>query len=185
MRTEEQKDTRGNRVSSMIAVIPTELDDPTGRLRGVHEVMRAAKEPHGALPADVTAFAMPALAGQAARLSARLRLVERMHAFNLIISNVPGPNIPLYYAGARCLAYYPLSAVTDGQGLNITVMSYEGQLHAGLVAERELVPDLDVLAGYLADELDVLMGAVMRGESAVYPASGIVAELPSARTAGP
>ena len=89
--------------------------------------MRAAKEQHGALPADlladVTQFAMPALAGQAARLAARLRLVEWLSPFNLIISNVPGPNIPLYYAGARLLAYYPLSAIADGQGLNITVMS--------------------------------------------------------------
>jgi diacylglycerol O-acyltransferase len=127
--------------------------------------MRAAKEQHGALPADlladVTQFAMPALAGQAARLSARLRLLERINLFNLIISNVPGPNVPLYYAGNRLLGYYPLSAITDGQGLNITVMSYGGQLHLGLIADRDLVPDLDAMAGYIADELDVLTAAVV------------------------
>jgi diacylglycerol O-acyltransferase / wax synthase len=165
VRTEEQKGTGGNRVSSIIAAIPTNLADPAERLQASHEAMRAAKEQHGALPADlladVTQFAMPALAGQAARLSARLRLLERINLFNLIISNVPGPNVPLYYAGYRLLGYYPLSAITDGQGLNITVMSYGGQLHLGLIADRDLVPDLNAMAGYIADELDVLTAAVV------------------------
>jgi hypothetical protein len=126
--------------------------------------MRAAKEQHGALPAtllsDVTQFAMPALAGQAARLAARVRLLERVNPFNLFISNVPGPNLPLYYAGCQLLGYYPLSALADGQGLNITVCSLSGQLHFGVIADRELVPDVDVLIGYLAEELAVLTKAV-------------------------
>jgi diacylglycerol O-acyltransferase / wax synthase len=67
--------------------------------------------------------------------------------------------VPLYYAGATVLAYYPVSALVDGQGLNITVMSYRGNLYFGLIACRQLVPDLDVLAGYLRDELDALMAA--------------------------
>jgi diacylglycerol O-acyltransferase / wax synthase len=165
VRTEEQQGTGGNRVSSIIAPLPTNLADPAERLQASHEAMRVAKEQHGALPADlladVTQFAMPALAGQAARLSARLRLVERINLFNLIISNVPGPNVPLYYAGNRLISYYPLSAITDGQGLNITVMSYGGQLHFGLIADRDLVPDVDRLAGYIAEELDVLTAAVV------------------------
>ena len=160
VRTEEQKGTGGNRVSTMTAPLPTHLAEPADRLAHCHEAMRAAKEQHGALPAtllsDVTQFAMPALAGQAARMAARLRLVEWLSPFNLIISNVPGPSIPLYYAGARLLAYYPLSAIADGQGLNMTVMSYEDGMHFGLIADRELVPDLDRLAGYLVDELDEL-----------------------------
>jgi diacylglycerol O-acyltransferase len=160
VRTESEKGSGGNKVSSMIAPIPTNLDDPVERLLACHEAMRAAKEQHGALPADMLAdvaeFAMPALAGQAARLAARLRLVERVNAFNLMISNVPGPSIPLYYAGAHLLAYYPRSAIADGQGLNITVMSYGGQLHFGLIADRDLVPDLDAMAGYLVDELATL-----------------------------
>ncbi len=144
----------------MTAPLPTHLADAADRLTHCHEAMRAAKEQHGALPAtllsDVTQFAMPALAGQAARMAARLRLVEWLSPFNLIISNVPGPPIPLYYAGARLQAYYPLSAIADGQGLNITVMSYEDGMHFGLIADRDLVPDLDRLAGYLVDELDEL-----------------------------
>jgi diacylglycerol O-acyltransferase / wax synthase len=170
IRTEEQKGTGGNRVSMMMAALPTNLTDPTARLHAAHEAMRAAKEQHGAMPADlltdVAQFAMPALAGQAARLSARLRLLERINPFNLIISNVPGPNVPLYYAGAKLLAYYPLSAIAEGQGLNITVMSYGGGLHFGLIADRDLMPDLDVMAGYLVDELKVLVHAVVHDEPA-------------------
>jgi diacylglycerol O-acyltransferase / wax synthase len=154
----------GNQVSTMIAPLPTHLADPLERLEACRTAMGAAKEQHGALPAtllqDVTQFAMPALAGQAARLAARVRLLERVNPFNLFISNVPGPNIDLYYAGAKLLAYYPLSAIADGQGLNITVCSLSGQLHFGLIADRELVPDLDAMAGYLVDELAQLRKAL-------------------------
>jgi WS/DGAT/MGAT family acyltransferase len=164
IRTEQQQGTGGNRVSTMIAPMGTHLADPLDRLRYAHDAMRAAKDQHGALPADlladVTQFAMPALAGQAARVAARLRLVEWLSPFNLIVSNVPGPSRPLYYAGARLLAYYPLSAIADGQGLNITVMSYDDGMHFGLIADRELVPDVDRMAGYLADELDELKKAL-------------------------
>ena len=166
VRTEAQQGQGGNRVSTMTTAIPTHVEDPAERLALCHEAMRAAKEQHGALPAnllaDVTQFAMPALAGQAARMAARLRLVEWLSPFNLIISNVPGPNVRLYYAGAELLAYYPLSAIADGQGLNITVMSLGEGMHFGLVACRELVPDLDRLAGYLVDELEALTKAVSR-----------------------
>jgi WS/DGAT/MGAT family acyltransferase len=161
IRTAEEKSANGNKVSTMIAALPTHLADPLERLHACSAAMQAAKEQHGALPAtllsDVTQFAMPALAGQAARLAARVRLLERVNPFNLFISNVPGPNIALYYAGARLLGYYPLSAIADGQGLNITVCSLDGGMHFGLIADRELVPDLDTMAGYLEDELAILL----------------------------
>ena len=163
VRTQDQKGEHGNRVSMMLAPLPTNLSDPGERLGAMHEAMRAAKEQHDAIPAsllgDVTQFAMPALANQAWRLSAGLRLMERANPFNLFISNVPGPNVSLYFAGAKVLAYYPVSALVDGQGLNITVMSYCGRLYFGLVACRQLVPDLDVMAGFLRDELDALNAA--------------------------
>jgi diacylglycerol O-acyltransferase len=163
VRTTDQKGTLGNKVSMMLAPLPTNLSDPGERLEAMHQAMRAAKDQHGAIPAsllaDVTQFAMPALANQAWRLSAKLRLLERVNPFNLIISNIPGPNVPLYYAGAKVLAYYPVSALVDGQGLNITVMSYRGTLYFGLIACRTLVPDLDVMAGFLRDELEALTSA--------------------------
>jgi len=163
LRATDERGATGNKVSMMLAPLPTNLADPVERLETMHQAMRAAKEQHGAIPAsllaDATQFAMPALANQAWRLSARLRLMERVNPWNLFISNIPGPNVPLYYAGARVLAYYPVSALVDGQGLNITVMSYCGNLYFGLVSCRQLVPDLDVLAGFLRDELDELTAA--------------------------
>jgi len=161
IRTQEQQGKLGNQVSMMLAAIPTNVDDPRERLVGVHEAMRVAKDQHGALPAsllaDVTQVAMPAVAGQAMRLSARLRLLERANPFNLIISNVPGGSGPYYYAGAKLEALFPASAIADGQGLNITVLGYGGTLHFGLIACRQLVPDLDTMAAYLADELTMLV----------------------------
>ena len=163
IRTEAEKGTAGNKVSTMIAPLPTHIADPIERLHACTAAMKSAKEQHGALPAtllsDVTEFAMPALAGQAARLAARVRLLERVNPFNLFVSNIPGPNIPLFYAGCRLLGYYPLSAIADGQGLNITVCSLSGQMHFGLIADRMLVPDLEVMMGYLAEELEVLTKA--------------------------
>ena len=166
VRTKDQKGKYGNQVSMMLAALPTNQSDPGERLGAMHEAMRAAKDQHGAIPAgllaDVSQFAMPALANQAWRLSAKLRLFERVNPFNLFVSNVPGPNVPLYFAGAELLAYYPVSAVVDGQGLNITVMSYRDNLYFGLIACRQLVPDLDVMAGFLRDELGALTAAASR-----------------------
>jgi diacylglycerol O-acyltransferase / wax synthase len=78
--------------------------------------------------------------------------------FNLFVSNVPGPQLPLYVGGARVLGIYPASAITDMTGaLNITVFSYDGSLDFGLIACRELVPDVWNLIGYLRDALDELL----------------------------
>jgi len=152
--------TFGNRVSLMLATLPTDLEDPLARMRVAHEATLVAKNQHQALSASLLAdayqFTMPALMGLTMRANARLRVLERASLFNLFVSNVPGPSVPLYLAGHRVLASYPVSAVADGQGLNITVLSYLGGLHFGLTADRDLVPDLDVLAGYLAAELEDL-----------------------------
>jgi diacylglycerol O-acyltransferase / wax synthase len=156
-----EDDQHGNRVSAMFAPLPTNLDDPAERLQVTGRVMRAAKDTHGAMSAelltDVAQVTAPAVANQAARLNARLRLLERVNPFNLIISNVPGPRVPLYYAGAPLLAYYPLSAIAHGQGLNITVMSYLDTVFVGLLADRNLVEDLETMADHVTDELATLL----------------------------
>ena len=161
IRSASQRGAMGNHVSFLLTGLPTHLDSPAARIAAVHQAMRLAKERHGAIPArllaDVSQFAPPILANQAWRLSARLRLFERTSPYNLIISNVPGPYVPLYLAGAELQGYYPVSAISDGQGLNITVISYRGTLFFGLVACRELVPDLEHLAGYLRAELDDML----------------------------
>ena len=109
-------------------------------MAAVHEAMAAAKDQHNALPADlltdIAEFSMPALANQANRLATRLRLLQRMPPFNLIISNVPGPTVDLYMCGARLDAIYPLSAIADGQGLNLTVLGSNGKLNFGALADR-------------------------------------------------
>ncbi|MEZ5343166.1 MAG: WSD1 family O-acyltransferase, partial [Acidimicrobiales bacterium] len=122
----------------------------------------AAKQQHDLLPAemmvDMAQLAPPALAARAARLASRLRLADRINSpVNLVISNVPGPREPLYFGGAEMLHFYPISIVTDGQGLNITVQSYCDQLDVGLIACRDLVPDLEFLMDCLADETVALL----------------------------
>jgi diacylglycerol O-acyltransferase / wax synthase len=163
VRTEAQKGTHGNRVSAVIAPLPTHLADPAQRLEVAHEAMRAAKEQHDALSAelliDIAQFSMPALANQANRLATRLRLLERVPPFNLIISNVPGPTVDLYLCGARLDAIYPLSAIADGQGLNLTVLGSRGKLNFGALADRDLVPDVDMIIDALKDELVALADA--------------------------
>ena len=166
--------TFGNRVSLMLAVLPTDEADPLTRMRVSHRATTVAKVQHDALSANLLAdayqFTLPALMGLTMRANARLRVLERSALFNLFVSNVPGPSVPLWLAGHRVLATYPVSAIADGQGLNITVLSYLGELHFGITADRELVPDVDVLAGYLAEELEELAratgvtGAVERAE---------------------
>ena len=164
IRTEEQKGTHGNRVSSVMASLPTHLADPAERLKAAHEAMRAAKEQHNALPADlltdIAQFSMPALANQAYRLASRLRLLERIPPFNLFVSNVPGPTVDLYLCGARLDGVYPLSAIADGQGLNLTVLGSKGKLNFGALADRDLVPDVDLIIDALKDEVAALSDAV-------------------------
>lgn len=163
VRDESTRDNLGNRVSAMLATLPTNLRDPEQRLRVVNEGTKLAKSNQAIIPQglvdDISEFAPPALAARAARVVFATGLLYRLPPFNVCISNVPGPNIPVYLAGARLLAHYPVSVITDGQGLNITLVGYLGQLHFGLVACRELMPDIDKLAGYLVDELDILLAA--------------------------
>ncbi len=171
VRTKDEKDTYGNRVSSVLADLATTTADPVKRLLRIHEAMKTAKRMQEAVPADLlqdfTQFATPALAAQAARVIARTKIADRMNPpFNVVISNVPGPRKPLYCAGAMMHTYYPVSAVAEGQGLNITVTSYLDRLDFGLVACRELVPDVWDLTDYLAEGLEELVKLADRGRPA-------------------
>ena len=153
----------GNRVSAMLAPLPTNVTDPGQRLQIVHSATQAAKAQQAEIPQglvdQISDFAVPALTARAARVVFATGLLHRLPPFNLTISNVPGPNVPVYMCGAKLVAHYPVSVVTDGQGLNITLVGYLGQLHFGLVSSRELIPDIDKLAGYLPDELALLAEA--------------------------
>lgn len=165
VRTPEQFGTYGNRVSTMIVELPTDEADPRDRLLRVHETMRSAKERHQALPAtllqDANEIIPPALLARASRVTARLAVTRGLQApVNLIISNVPGSPVPLYLAGARLEAQFPVSAIMDGAGINITLLSYRDQLDFGVVVDREMIDDAwDVIERLRAshEELAVLV----------------------------
>ena len=162
VRTGAEGDTYQNRVSALLADLATNEADPERRLRRVQQSMDAAKTNFAAVPAetlqDFTQFAPPAVAARAMRMYSRLRIADRMNPpFNLIISNVPGPSAPLYSAGARLEHFYPVSAIADGQGLNMTVQSYNGNLDFGFIACRELVPDLWAMTDLLHESMQELL----------------------------
>jgi diacylglycerol O-acyltransferase / wax synthase len=161
VRTEAQQGTYGNRILIMSAPLFTNEGRPVERLKQTHEALAEMKERHRALPAellqDANQFVPPAVFSRAARLTFALSSSQRGRpAWNLVISNVPGPQFPLYLAGAKLEANYPVSVVTDGLGLNITVMSYCGHLDFGIISDREQMPDLWTLIDFLGDELKSL-----------------------------
>ena len=132
-----------------------------------------AKEHHKAISADSlqdwAEFAAPRTFGLAVRAYAGLRLAEKHPVVhNLVISNVPGPPVPLYFMGARIEALYPLGPVFHGAGLNITVMSNNGRVDVGIIACRESMPDVDDLARRFPAELARLQKAV-QGRQEVTP----------------
>jgi WS/DGAT/MGAT family acyltransferase len=164
VRSGAEGDTYQNRVSALLADLATNEPDPVKRLALVQRSMTAAKDNFAAIPAealqDFTQFAPPAVAARAMRMYSRLRIADRMNPpFNLIISNVPGPNYPLYSAGAKLEHFYPVSALADGQGLNMTVQSYNGRLDFGFIACRDLVPDLWVMTDLLQESVSELLAA--------------------------
>jgi diacylglycerol O-acyltransferase len=171
VRTVEQKNTMGNQVSALLVSLATDIDDPVERLAAIRAGTPHAKEQANAIGADTLSnwaeFAAPAVAARAARLYSRIQGSNRIRPpFNTVISNVPGPNVPLYMAGGRLVAWYPMGPIADGQGLNMTVMSYLGTIHFGLVACPELIPDVQKLADFVVDALEELKKAAADPSSA-------------------
>jgi WS/DGAT/MGAT family acyltransferase len=164
VRSQDEKDAMGNRVSSTFTSLATDVDDPVERLEVIHACMAEVKVQQQAIGADTLGdwaeFAAPALAGRAARLYSRTRMADRHRPlFNVTISNVPGPAFPLYSIGARMVSNYPVGPIMDGGGLNMTVMSYLDQLDFGLQACPDVLPDVWSLAEGLQAALDELVAA--------------------------
>lgn len=153
-----------NQVSGMFSKLETQIEDPAQRLMAIAEANITAKEHSSAIGAtllqDWSQFAGPAIFGVAMRVYARSRLTEARPVHNLVVSNVPGPQIPLYFLGAEVTAMYPLGPIFHGSGLNITVMSLNGKLDVGLIACPELLPDLWDLADDFAVGMKELLDAV-------------------------
>jgi diacylglycerol O-acyltransferase / wax synthase len=161
VRSDEQMGTYGNRILLMGAPLHTNEDDPVQRLFLIHDAMKDVKERHKAIPAellqDANHFIPPAVFSRAAQLTFRLSTSRPGRPnWNLVISNVPGPQFPLYLGGAELQANYPVSVITHGMGLNITVMSYRGHLDFGILADRDQMPDVWKLIGWLREGLDEL-----------------------------
>ena len=164
VRTEEQRGEFGNRVSAMIVPIPTDVAGPRERVLRAHELLAGAKSRHQALPAslmtDAASFVPPAVQALAARTTIGI-LGRTRPPLNLVVSNVPGPREPLYCAGAELKANFPVSAITHGVGLNITVLSYRDHLDFGIVTDREQIDDAWELMDLASDALDELEAAVL------------------------
>jgi WS/DGAT/MGAT family acyltransferase len=153
-----------NKVSSMFVQLPTHLDDPIERLRVIREGTKEAKEEHQALGATTlqnwAEHASPNVFAVAARLYTGMKLADRHRPVaNLVVSNVPGPDFPLYLGGSQLLGMFPLGPVMDGMGLNITIMSYMGVLYWGLASDARAVPRLWDIAAAIPHALSELMEA--------------------------
>ncbi|HXQ91276.1 MAG TPA: wax ester/triacylglycerol synthase family O-acyltransferase, partial [Acidimicrobiales bacterium] len=151
-----------NKVSAMFVALPCQIEDPVKRLLTIRDGTKGAKEEHNALGADVllnwAEHATPNVFSAAARTYTRLKLADRHRPIHsLVISNVPGPDFPLYLAGAELVAGFLLGPVMDGAGLNITVMSYRGVLNWGLMACAETVGGVWDIAAGVPRALDQLL----------------------------
>src|SRR3954468_3855543 len=157
VRAESERGALGNRVAAMWAPLPVGLEDPRDVYATLAEAMRGLKESGQAVGArtltQLADFAPPTIASQAARLQARQRY------FNLVVTNVPGPQRRLWLLGREMLAIYPVVPLARNQALGVAIMSYNGRLGYGLLADYDALPDLDAVRGALHGALDDLAAA--------------------------
>jgi diacylglycerol O-acyltransferase len=144
VRDDSERMQLGNRVSAMFVELPVGESDPVQRLRAIRSTTVDLKDRQQAVGAaflmDLTSFAAPTLLGLAARAA------HRQPFFNLVITNVPGPQVPLYCMGARLLEAYPVVPLTKNLALGIAILSYCGELHFGLYVDADAVADVAILA---------------------------------------
>ena len=166
VRSAGEHHTGGNRIVVMRGPLPVYIADPLDRLRFVSKAMAGLKESKQAVGAEVIAgaqnFAPPTILAQASRLNFSTRL------FNLIVTNVPGPQFPLYVLGREMLQAIPVAFLPENHALAIAIMSYNGQLNFGLLGDFDALPDIDVIAEGIAEELATLLA--LARETATAPA---------------
>jgi WS/DGAT/MGAT family acyltransferase len=144
IRTDDQRNTTGNRIAAMRGPLPVYIEDPIERLRAVKAGMDDLKESKQAVGAEVLAgvqsVAPPTILAQASRLNFSTRL------FNLIVTNVPGPQFPLYVRGREMLDVFPVAFLPKNHALAIAIMSYNGRMNFGLLGDYDALPDIGVIA---------------------------------------
>ena len=161
VRTKAQRNTLGNQITVMRGPLPVYISDPVARLRFVRQAMdglKESKQAEGAATlAAVNSLAPPTILAQASRLNFSTRL------FNLIVTNIPGPQVPLYVLGRELQDLFPVAFLPENHALAIAIMSYNGGIDFGLLGDYDALPDIDVIADGIADSLAELL-AVARGE---------------------
>ncbi len=176
----EAGDTRADNQASMSLIsLGTHLADPRKRLMHVMEASRAMKAAMGSvksiLPTNFPSIGVPWLMEAAAKLYGKARVAERIpQVANVVISNVPGPQVPLYLAGARMLTNFPTSIVVHGLALNITVQSFDQSMDFGLMADAQAMPDVKELAAAILVALDDVRGLPLPHEIAADEAGSPV-----------
>ena len=147
VRPAEARGALGNQVAAMMAPLPVGLEDPVERMERISDSMAHLKSSGQAVGAQVltelTGFAPPNIMSQAARVVARQRM------FNLVVTNVPGPQFALYMMGRKLEGLFPMVPLAPNQALGIAIMSYNGTINFGLVGDFDVLSDLDDLAGDL------------------------------------
>ena len=174
VRTDDERGRPDNRVSAMFVHLNTDEADVVKRLRAIAHTTRGAKEDHNAVGAKFlqnwAEHAAPSTFALATRLYSRLNLADRHRPiYNVVVSNVPGPDFPLYLDGAELVATYPMGPVMEGAGLNVTVLSYLDNVDFGFLAAAELVPDVWDMADAVADAMDALLAAAAEISPPVPP----------------
>ncbi len=168
LRSQEEKAEFSNKVSTLLVRLPTQLADPSEIIEAIHDETADAKHVFAAIEADLLSqwleLAPPGLAARGARLYSDFDLAEwQPPPANLIVSNMMGPPVPLYFGGARVEAVYPMGPVGEGVGLNLTVLSNMGRLDIGVLACRESVPDVwEITEGFARAVADLGLAAEKR-----------------------
>ena len=172
----------GNHTSVMMVALPTHVEDPVERLRCIHDQAVAAKAAHSAMGTELVEHTLaivplPLINGLTGALSG-LRLARVIPpVINIVVSNVAGPRTPLYCAGARVVAVYPMGPLIEGAGLNLTVLSQDNDLDVGVMACPDLMGEPDVIASGFADGLSELVAAIPDSRHApARPAAGVATD---------
>jgi WS/DGAT/MGAT family acyltransferase len=166
VRREDEKGAAGNRVSTMSVAIRTDIADPLERLQAVTEASRRSKKLTEAIGAralaDMTQFVPGGLAGLGWRAASRLGLANRVKPFlNTVITNVPGPQVPLYASGAKLIAQFGMGPIMDGMGLIHPIGSYNGTAVISFTSCRELLPDPELYERCLTESFTALRDATL------------------------
>jgi WS/DGAT/MGAT family acyltransferase len=167
VRTQDQRGTLGNQLTVMRGPLPVYIADPVARLQFVSRAMdglRESKQAVGAATlAAVNNLAPPTILAQASRLNFSTRL------FNLIVTNIPGPQAPLYVLGRKLEDLFPVAFLPENHALAVAIMSYNGKMNFGLLADYDALPDLDVLEQGIVDARDELLRAARAATAAGAP----------------